>query len=148
VKKLILSLLLAGLAGSGCAAPAKVLCDTSDAALASDNVDAISAEFDTQFVKVFGKNWAMTKSEVRAKAKVDQPTMGAIAKLAGCAAVIDKESSCSIFFDPEFSMTLGVFTDLPRSVPLRKQFDAAIAALPDGKEKQAALACLKLVAKK
>jgi hypothetical protein len=70
-----------------------------------------------------------------------------IVKLAGCAAMMDVDSSCSMFFDPEFSTTLGVFTDLPRSAPARKQFDAAVAAQPDGKEKRATLACMKLVAK-
>ena len=45
-------------------------------------------------------------------------------------------------------MTLGVFTDMPRKVPLRRQFDAALHALPDGAQKNAALSCMKLVAKK
>ncbi len=109
------------------------------------DIDMISSELGRSFVVAFGKNWA---SEEVIKKQIDTRAMTDIAKIASCAAVVDKENSCSIFYDPEFSTTLGVFTMLPRTASLRRQFDNAINALPAGREKTATQYCMKSVAKK
>jgi hypothetical protein len=154
MKNMLIPLFLASLLGHlpaqarDGAAPAPLLCDASDAAYAEENVEAVEREFGKHATKIFGKNWERIKADVRQKAKADPQTMAEVAKIAGCVAIMDKESGCGQFFSPDLSMTLNVFTDMSPKVPLRRQFDAAIKALPEGPGKKAALYCMKAVARK
>lgn len=127
---------------------ATYLCDSSHAASSVKNVDAISKAFDKSFTQVFGKNWRSAKAEVLEKTKVDPRAMADIVHIAGCAAVIDVTSSCSIFYDPECSTNLGIVTAMQPKAPLRRQFEAGINSMPDSARKKAAQACTKLVAGK
>ena len=107
MKKLLIPLFAASLMGhfpaqaNDVAPSAKLLCNTSEAAYGEENMAAITRQFDRHATKIFGKNWAMTKAAVRQKAKADPDTMSNIAKIAGCAAVMDMDSSCALFFSPE-----------------------------------------------
>ena len=80
-----------------------------------------------------------------AATRVDDTRMAALADVSGCAALIDVRSSCSLYYDPELGDPLSVFMGMKKSAPLRKQFEAAIARLPDGEPKRAAQSCIKLV---
>jgi hypothetical protein len=51
-------------------------------------------------------------------------------------------------YDPEFGGKVSVFMDLSAKVPVRRQFDEAIAALPSVEARKAAQYCIKLVGKK
>ncbi|AIY43249.1 hypothetical protein LT85_4091 [Collimonas arenae] len=127
--------------------PPNLQCSATAAGTFEGNINAIAHELDTRLISAFGENWA-AKEASKNKKQIDQKTMSEIAKIASCAAVPDKELGCSIFFDPEFSSTLGAFTMLPGSAPLRQQFDAALNTLPEGKETAAAEYCMKSVARK
>jgi hypothetical protein len=83
-----------------------------------------------------------------AAAHVDEAKMAALADVSGCAALLDVRSSCSQYYDPELGNPLSVFMGMKKSAPLRKQFEAAVAHLPDGEPKRAAQACIKLVGKR
>ncbi len=147
---LLLAMLLALPAAHGATMPAAtpaLVCSSSEAGLAEKNLDKLTKSLEASLAKGFGADWVRQSGAKRAAKQVAPQTMADIVKLAGCAAMMDVDASCNMFFDPEFSTTLGVFTDLPRSAPARKQFDAAVAAQPDGKEKRATLACMKLVAR-
>jgi hypothetical protein len=128
------------------AASASFQCKGNDADFSDQNVAAITNALEEKLNSVFGQNW--TNSSVSKKyKKIDQDKMTDIAKISGCAAIVDR-SSCSIFFDPEFSNTLGVFMMQSKSAPLRKQFETAIGSLSDNKAKDAAQYCIKSVGKK
>jgi hypothetical protein len=75
---------------------------------------------------------------------VEPALMTALAQVAGCAALIDKESSCSIYFSPEVGDPLSIFMEMKKTAPLRKQFEEAIKALPNKYEREAAQHCIKL----
>lgn len=150
---LLLAMLLPALAASAAPAHAAgtapaLVCSSTEAGLAENNLGALTRALETSLAQGFGADWVYQDNARRGRKKLDPQVLAQVAKLAGCAAMMDVDASCSMFFDPELSTTLGVFTDMPRSAPARKQFDAAIAALPDGKEKRAAQACMKLVARK
>ena len=83
-----------------------------------------------------------------AATRVDDAKMAALADVSGCVALIDVRSSCSLYYDPELGNPLSVFMGMKKSAPLRKQFEAAVAHLPDGEPKQAAQTCIKLVGKR
>jgi hypothetical protein len=101
-------------------------------------------------------NTEMTKrfDAVQAAAKrapatpVDPALMTALAEVAGCGALIDTESSCSIYFSPHVGDPLSIFMDMKKTAPLRKQFEEAIKALPNKYEREAAQHCIKLTGKK
>jgi hypothetical protein len=80
-----------------------------------------------------------------AASRVDEARMAALADVSGCAALLDVRSSCSQYYDPELGNPLSVFMGMKKSAPLRKQFEAAVARLPDGEPKRAAETCIKLV---
>lgn len=82
-----------------------------------------------------------------AMTRVDDAKMAALAEVSGCAALVDVRSSCALYYDPELGDPLSVFMDMKKSSPLRKQFEAAVARLPDGEPKRAAQSCIKLVGK-
>jgi len=114
----------------------------------NDILDALNKTFDAALgpdakhldqPKVLGKV---------AAARVDDAKMAALADVSGCAALIDVRSSCSLYYDPELGNPLSVFMGMTKSAPLRKQFEAAVARLPDGEPKQAAQTCIKLVGKR
>lgn len=79
---------------------------------------------------------------------IDDTRMAALAEAAGCAALFDQHASCATFFDLEYGNPLSVFMNMKRATPLRQQFDAAIARLPDPKQRNAAQYCIKLVGKR
>jgi hypothetical protein len=80
-----------------------------------------------------------------AATRVDETKMAALAEVSGCAALIDVRSSCALYYDPELGNPLSVFMGMKKSAPLRMQFEAAIARLPNGEPKRAAQSCIKLV---
>jgi hypothetical protein len=82
-----------------------------------------------------------------AASRVDEAKMATLAEVSGCASLLDVQSSCAQFYDPELGNPLSVFMGMKPSAPLRRQFEAAIAHLPDGAQKRAAQACIKLVGK-
>lgn len=122
-------------------------CDATPAGLSDTNAKAIDRALENRLVAALGPKWIDVDTR-SSKVKVEPKAMANLVEIASCAAVVDVESSCSMYFDPEFSMTLGIFTSLPRKEPLRRQFDDALKALPEGKKKAAALSCMKLVAAK
>ncbi|WP_266159075.1 hypothetical protein [Dyella silvatica] len=120
-------------------------CNGSEADFSEKNSNAIQSALTEALNDAFGKDWAR-KGTAKDIQHIDPNKMSNIAKVSGCAAVVDR-TSCTMFFDPEFSTTLGIFTMLPTTNPLRRQFDAAIHALPAGKQKDAALYCMRIAEK-
>lgn len=141
-----ISLFAALLSGAGLAAAGPLQCNRSPAGLTDANVDAVTKALEQRLAAALGPKWVML-GPAAGKKKVEPAAMAAVAEMAGCAAVIDVGSSCASFFDPEFSTTLGIITNLPKKTLLRRQFDDALQALPEGKEKAAAQSCMKSVAK-
>lgn len=125
-----------------------LICANTKAGNAYENVEAIRLAIDQRITAALGPKQETSTKRGPGTAKADLKALHEIAQLAGCAAVIDIGSSCATYFDPEFSTSLGVFTDLPKKTPLRQQFDNALKSLPEGEQKKAALACMKLVAAK
>lgn len=80
--------------------------------------------------------------------QVDAAAMARLAQLSGCGALIDVASSCSQYFEPEFGGPLYFLMEMKRTAPLRMQYEAAIDALADARQKTAARQCIKLVARK
>jgi hypothetical protein len=80
-----------------------------------------------------------------AATRVGDAKMAALAEISGCAALIDVDSSCSLYYDPEQGDPLSVFMRMKRSAPLRKQFEDAVAHVPDLEQRRAAQSCIKLV---
>lgn len=80
--------------------------------------------------------------------RVDAARMADLAAVSGCAALVDARSSCANFFDPELGDPLSVFMAMKRTAPARRQFEAAIASLPDAEERKAAQHCIRLVGKR
>ena len=112
--------------------------------ISAKDVDVLRYELAKRFVVVFGKNW---ESEDVPSKRIDEKSMADIAKVASCAAVVDKENGCALFYDADLGGTLSLITALPRTAPLRRQFDKAIKALPAGREKAAAKYCMTPVVK-
>lgn len=83
-----------------------------------------------------------------AASHVDDAKMMALADVSGCAALIDVDSSCSLYYDPELGNPLSVFMGMKKSAPLRKQFEEAVARVPDPAQRRAAQTCIKLVGKR
>ncbi|MFL6657471.1 MAG: hypothetical protein ACJ8GW_05325 [Massilia sp.] len=137
-------MLVAGVANARGAA---LQCARTDAGLTDANIAAITKAIETQMGLALGPTWA-SFGPAAGKKVVDPGVMADLAKAAGCAAVIDAGSSCAMFYDPEFSTTLGVITALPKRAPLRMQFEGALKGLADAKQKAAAQTCMSLVAAK
>lgn len=135
-------------AHAGAAQAKPLVCANTEAGLTDENVEAIRLAIDQRITAALGPKQETSTKRGPGTAKADPKAMYEIAQLAGCAAVIDVDSSCAIYFDPEFSTSLGVLTDLPKKTPLRQQFDNALKSLPEGVQKKAALACMKRVAAK
>ncbi|WP_322403907.1 hypothetical protein [Massilia luteola] len=83
-----------------------------------------------------------------AATRVDEAKMMALAEVSGCAALIDVDSSCALYYDPELGDPLSVFMGMKKSAPLRKQFEEAVAHVPDLEQRRAAQTCIKLVGKR
>lgn len=122
-------------------------CNGKPVPMTERNINDTTCVLTQRLATAFGKRWN-TEAESNAQIRLAPEAMAGIAEAAACAAVFDKDSSCAMFFDPEFSTTLGVFTMHPKKTPLRRQFDDALNALPNSLEKKSALACMKLVATK
>lgn len=97
-----------------------------------------------RYAKVWGKDWL---EKPKPQQRIDPAIMGEIAAISGCAAIMDLPA-CATFFDPEMGGDLSMFANFSTKVPVRKQFDEAVAALPSAEAKKAVQACMKLVAKK
>lgn len=101
----------------------------------------IAESLGNRFSKVWGKDWLTTPTPPKA---IDPKVMEEVAAISACAAIVD----CPNYFNREIGGELTVFTDIGPKVPLRKQFDAAVAALPASEGKAALQSCMKLEAKK
>lgn len=77
--------------------------------------------------------------------RVDDSKMATLANISGCAALVDMGSGCAMYYDPELGDPLSAFMGMKKSAPLRKQFEDAIARLPDLEQRRAAQTCIKLV---
>jgi hypothetical protein len=87
-------------------------------------------------------------SKVRAKlemTRVDDGKMAALANVSACAALIDVNSGCALYYDPELGDPLSAFMGMKKTAPLRKQFEEAIARVPNLEQRRAAQTCIKLV---
>jgi hypothetical protein len=80
--------------------------------------------------------------------RVDPARMAELAKVSGCAALLDERSSCSAFFDTEQGDPLSVITGMKKTAPLRRQYEDAIAHLGRSDFKRAAAGCINLVGKR
>ena len=86
--------------------------------------------------------------KVRAKLemkRVDDGKMAALANVSACAALIDVNRGCTLYYDPELGDPLSAFMGMKKSTPLRKQFEEAIARVPNPEQRQAAQSCIKMV---
>jgi len=115
-----------------------------DVAHDTERPKKVSASLDKRYAALWGKDWIKRPTPPQT---IDPKAMEEIAAIAGCAAMMDQES-CTAFYDPEFGGEVSIFSDMSTKVPLRRQFNAAIAALPDDQPRKAAQYCLKLVGKK
>lgn len=104
----------------------------------------IADSLKSRYERAWGKDW-MGKPVPRQR--IDPQLMGEIAAISGCAAIID-EPACANFFSPEIGGEFYMFAEFGSKVPLRKQFDEAVTALPPSEGKAAVQRCMKLVAKK
>ncbi|MEJ7804540.1 MAG: hypothetical protein WKG03_01270 [Telluria sp.] len=120
------------------------------AALAATSTQ-LDAEMQKRFDAVIGADAGklhLPKVAARVSRKqVDKALMTSLAQVAGCGALIDRESSCSIYFDPGVGDPLSTIMDMKKSAPLRMQFEAAIKNLPNRQQREAAQHCIKLVGK-
>jgi hypothetical protein len=107
-------------------------------------VSKVTDSLGQRFSKVWGKDWLTTPTPPK---RIDPKVMEEVAAISACAAIVDSPS-CSNFFSPHIGGDLTVFTDIGTNVPLRKQFDEAVAALPSSEGKTALQSCMKRVAKK
>jgi len=101
----------------------------------------IAESLSKRFSKAWGKDWLTKPTPPKA---IDPKVMEEVAAIAACAAIVD----CPNYFNREIGGDLTVFTDIGSKVPLRKQFDTAVAALPASEGKTALQSCMKLEAKK
>ncbi|WP_426170135.1 hypothetical protein [Pseudoduganella sp. R-34] len=110
---------------------------------AATNADStkVAESLSLRFSKVWGKDW-LTKPTP--PGQIDPKVMEEVVAISACAAIVD----CPNYFNREIGGDLTVFTDIGTKVPLRRQFDAAVAALPASEGKTALQSCMKLEAKK
>jgi hypothetical protein len=109
-----------------------------------EDTTKVSSSLRLRYAKVWGKDWL---GKPKPQQRIDPVTMGEIAAISGCAAIMDLPA-CATFFDPEMGGDLSMFANFSTKVPVRKQFDEAVVALPSVEAKKAVQACMKLVAKK
>ncbi|WP_426338868.1 hypothetical protein ACN9MZ_21075 [Pseudoduganella sp. S-14] len=112
---------------------------------AEEDVNKVGETLRQRFDTVWGKDKWIGKP-IPSK-RIDPKAMEEIAAVSACGALMD-QSSCSTYFDPEFGGEPAIFMNLSTKVPVRKQFDEAIAALPSAEARKAAQYCIKLVGKK
>jgi len=110
-----------------------------------DDIRKVTDSLDQRFRAVWGRD-RQAGQPIPAK-RIDARAMEEIAAISACGAIMD-QSSCSQFYDPEFGGKVSVFMDLSTKVPVRQQFDEAIAALPSAVARKAAQYCIKLVGKR
>lgn len=104
----------------------------------------IADSLKSRYERAWGKDWMGKPVPTQ---RIDSKLMGEIAAISGCAAIID-EPACANFFSPDIGGEFYMFAEFGSKVPLRKQFDEAVAALPPSEGKAAVQRCMKLVAKK
>jgi len=78
-----------------------------------------------------------------AASHLDDQRMAHLAAVTGCAALIDQQAGCAGYFDTEFGNPLSVFMSMKKSAPARRQFEEAVARLPDRHQRRAAQDCIK-----
>jgi len=83
-----------------------------------------------------------------AASHLDEDRMAVLAAASACAALLDEHASCAQYYDPEYGNPLGVFMSMKKSAPVRRQFEAAVARVPDPNQRRAAQYCIKLVGAK
>lgn len=101
----------------------------------------IAASLHKRYVKAWGKDWLNAPARTK---PIDSTVMEEVVAIAACAAIVD----CPNFFNSHIGGELTYFTDIGSKVPLRRQFDEAMAALPPSQGKTALQACMRLEAKK
>jgi hypothetical protein len=132
------SFLAAPAMAAGSYSPFGLHCSASGTAKESAQV---AENLGRRFAKVWGKDWLSTPTPPQ---RIDPTVMEEVAAISACAAIVD----CPNFFNREIGGDLTVFTDIGPKVPLRKQFDEAVAAMPASEGKTALQACMKREAKK
>jgi hypothetical protein len=129
------------------AAPVPLVCPVKHPVPQKDLTDvpeSINSEMQKRFL-------AVSKAAERKGNKsgtVDPALMSALAEIAGCGALLDRESSCSMYYSPIVGDPLALIMARKKSDPLRKQFEAAIKTLPNKYEREAAQYCIKLTGAK
>lgn len=111
---------------------------------AEEDVNKVGEILRQRFDTVWGKDKWIGKP-ISSK-RIDPKAIEEIAAVSACGALMD-QSSCSTYFDPEFGGELAIFMSVGTKVPVRQQFDEAIAALPSAEARKAAQYCVKLVGK-
>jgi hypothetical protein len=112
---------------------------------AEQDVNKVGETLRQRFDTVWGKDKWIGKP-IPGK-RIDPKAMEEIAAISACGALMD-QSSCTTYFDPEYGGEPAIFMSLGTRVPVRKQFDEAIAALPSVEARQAAQYCIRMVGKK
>lgn len=117
----------------------------SAATPSDDDISKVTESLDQRYRTAWGKD--RKPGQPIPTKRIDPKLMEEIAAISACGALMD-QSSCTQYYDPEFGGKVSVFMDLSTKVPVRKQFDEAIAALPSVEARKAAQYCMKLVGKK
>lgn len=114
-----------------------------------DMVDRVSNALDQAFDAAMGPD-AKRLHDPKVFAKVaartaDERRMAALADVTGCAALVDERNGCALYFDTELGNPLSVFMRMKRTAPMRRQFEQAVARIPDPALKRAAQGCIRLI---
>jgi hypothetical protein len=76
---------------------------------------------------------------------VDERRMAELAEVSGCAALIDEQGGCALYFDTELGAPLSTFMAMKKSAPLRRQFEKAVSRVQTPELKRTAQTCIKLI---
>jgi hypothetical protein len=109
-----------------------------------EDVSKVAESLNQRYSALWGKDWIDRPTPPQ---RIAPKAMEEIAAISACAAIMD-QSACATFYDPYFGGDVTVFTALSTRVPVRRQFDEAIAAIPTEHARKAAQSCIKRVAKK
>ena len=115
-------------------------------AIGDAQLAGVDKEINQRFAEAIGRDvqqlYVAQAEACVARMSVEPKLMAALAEAAGCAALVDRNGGCARYFDTEFGDPISVFMRMKKSAPARRQFEAAIAALPDPQQKKAALWCI------
>lgn len=78
------------------------------------------------------------------KTTIDQKLMDDLVIASGCAALIDRKSSCTMYFDTEYGQPVSLFLRFKKGSPLRQQYEKGIRALKDEHQRKDAMSCMGL----